>query len=168
MLPVDCSGEIVARELHYMRVAAVLRRLVSSGEVLPGQLPASESELADEHGVSRVTIRKALAQLKSDGVLDSRQGFGWYVIGPPLRQSLRDLTTIQRQIRAAGREPSRELLAFAFRPTPSSRRVDEHPGEDPRLGAGDIHAQPGGRGWSPRVQRQRMRAFGSGPTACPL
>jgi GntR family transcriptional regulator len=103
-----------------MRIAAELRQLVSSGQVPSGQLLPSESELADEHGVSRVTIRKALAQLKSDGIVASRQGFGWYASGPPLRQSLRDLTTIERQIRAAGREPSRELLRFAFRPTPPS------------------------------------------------
>jgi GntR family transcriptional regulator len=103
-----------------MRIAAELRRLVTSGQIAPGQLLPSESELADEHRVSRVTIRKALAQLKRDGIVDSRQGFGWYVIGHPLRQSLRDLTTIERQIRAAGREPSRELLRFALRPTPPS------------------------------------------------
>jgi GntR family transcriptional regulator len=103
-----------------MRIAAELRRLVTSGQIAPGQLLPSESELADEHRVSRVTVRTALAQLKEDGIIDSRQGYGWYVIGPPLRQSLRDLTTIERQIRAAGREPSRELLRFAFRPTPRS------------------------------------------------
>jgi DNA-binding GntR family transcriptional regulator len=111
----DCP---VPRELQYLRIAAELRRLVASGQIAPGHLLPSESELADEHGVSRVTIRKALAQLKGDGIIDSRQGFGWYAVGAPLRQSLRDLTTIERQIRAAGREPSRELVRFAFRPTP--------------------------------------------------
>src|SRR5512133_1697482 len=108
----------MARELRYMRIAGALRRLVTSGEIAPGRLLPSESELAEEHGASRVTIRKALAQLKHDGIVDSRQGFGWYVVGAPLRQSLRDLTTIERQIRAAGREPSRELMRFAFTATP--------------------------------------------------
>jgi GntR family transcriptional regulator len=106
------------RELRYLRIAAELRRLVTGGEFPPGRLLPSESELAEEHGASRVTIRKALAQLKHDGIIDSRQGFGWYVVGAPLRQSLSDLTTIERQIRAAGREPSRELVRFAFTPTP--------------------------------------------------
>ena len=101
-----------------MRIAGVLRRLVSGGEIGPGRLLPSESELAKEHRASRVTIRKALAQLKHDGIVDSRQGFGWYVVGAPLRQSLRDMTTIERQIRDAGREPSRELVSFAFKPTP--------------------------------------------------
>jgi GntR family transcriptional regulator len=108
----------MARELRYLRIAAELRRMIAAGEIAPGRLLPSEAELAREHRASRVTIRKALAQLKRDGILDSRQGFGWYVVGAPLRQSLRDLTTIERQIRAAGREPSRELVRFAFTPTP--------------------------------------------------
>jgi GntR family transcriptional regulator len=106
------------RELRYLRIATELRRLVTSGEIAPGRLLPSESELAEEHRASRATIRKALAQLKQDGIVDSRQGFGWYVVVAPLRQSLRDLTTIERQIRAAGREPSRELVRFAFTATP--------------------------------------------------
>src|SRR4029450_221318 len=101
-----------------MPTAAALRRLASGAEIGPGRLLPSESELAKEHRASRVTIRKALAQLKHDGIVDSRQGFGWYVVGAPLRQSLRDMTTIERQIRDAGREPSRELVSFAFKPTP--------------------------------------------------
>lgn len=109
----------MSRELRYLRIAAELRCQIIAGEIAPGTLLPSESELAGAHGASRVTVRKALAQLKHDGIVNSRQGFGWYAVGAPLRQSLRDLTTIEQQIRAAGRNPSRELLSFAFKPTPA-------------------------------------------------
>src|SRR6266516_5223287 len=108
------------RELQYLRIAAELRQQVAHGRLAPGHLLPSESALADEHAVSRVTVRKALAQLKEEGIVDSRQGFGWYVVGTPLRQSLRDLTTIERHVRAAGREPSREIVRFSFRDTPAA------------------------------------------------
>jgi GntR family transcriptional regulator len=108
------------RELRYFAIADELRRMIGAGEF--GHLLPSESELAAEHGVSRVTVRKALAELKREGVVDSRQGFGWYAVAPPLRQSLRDLTTLERQIRAAGREPSREILRLARSPTPPRLR----------------------------------------------
>jgi GntR family transcriptional regulator len=101
-----------------MHVAAELRQMIAGGMIEPGRLLPSESELAKEYRASRVTIRRALAELKQEGILDSRQGFGWYVVGSPLRQSLRDMTTIERQIRDVGREPSRDLVSFAFKPTP--------------------------------------------------
>ena len=107
------------RELRYLAIADELRRRIAAGDYRPGRLLPSESQLAAEQSASRVTIRKGLAQLKRDGVIDSRQGFGWYVATAPLRQSLRELTTIERQIRAVGREPSRKLLRFAFVPTPA-------------------------------------------------
>jgi GntR family transcriptional regulator len=110
----------VARELRYLLIADELRRRIGAGEIAPGRLLPSESELAADHRASRVTVRKALAQLKKDGTVESRQGFGWYVVNAPLRQSLRDLTTIERQILAAGRTPGRELLRFAFVPTPAA------------------------------------------------
>lgn len=108
------------RELRYLRIAADLRQQIADGRLVPGNLLPSESALANEHGVSRVTVRKALTELKNDGIVDSRQGFGWYVVGSPLRQSMRDLTTIERQVRAAGQNPSRELVGFSFRDTPEA------------------------------------------------
>ena len=110
----------MARELRYLLIADELRRQIAAGEIAAGRLLPSEAELAAHHQASRVTVRKALAQLKMDGIVDSRQGFGSYVVNAPLRQSLRDLTTIKRQILAAGRKPGRELLRFAFVPTPAA------------------------------------------------
>ena len=103
-----------------MQVAAELRQMIAGGMIEPGRLLPSESELAKEYRASRVTIRRALAELKQEGILDSRQGFGWYVVGSPLRQSLRDMTTIERQIRDVGREPSRDLVSL--RSSPPRRR----------------------------------------------
>jgi GntR family transcriptional regulator len=109
----------MARELRYLSVAAALRAQLASGEYPPGQLLPSEAQLAAEHAVSRVTVRKALGQLKGEGLIDSRQGFGWYAIAAPLRQSLTELTTIEAQVAAAGRMPRRRILSFAFGPAPA-------------------------------------------------
>lgn len=108
----------VARDLRYLSVAGSLRAELGSGGLSPGQLLQSEAELAAAHAVSRVTIRKALGHLKSEGLVDSRQGFGWYAIAAPLRQSLSELTTIEAQISAAGRISRRRILSFAFIPAP--------------------------------------------------
>lgn len=108
------------RELRYLAIADELRRAVGAGDYPPGRLLPSESELATTHRASRVTVRKALSHLKDEGIVDSRQGFGWFGSTTPLRQSLRDMTTIENQIKAAGRRPSREVLRLAVVPTPPS------------------------------------------------
>jgi GntR family transcriptional regulator len=104
----------VARELRYLDIADALRGRLAAGDYAGGRPLPSESELAAEHGVSRVTIRKALGELKGEGLIDSRQGFGWYPVGPVLRQTLSQLTTIDGQIRAGGRTPRRQVIEFSF------------------------------------------------------
>jgi GntR family transcriptional regulator len=107
------------RELRYLQIAAELRGQIASGALPRGALISSESELARTHDASRITVRRALNELKAEGLVDSRQGFGWYVATTAMTQSLRDLTTLERQIRATGRNFQRELIAFGFVATPS-------------------------------------------------
>ena len=93
------------RELRYRTIADELRGRVESGDFAAGGLLPSESELSASHGVSRVTVRKALELLRDEGLIDSRQGFGWFVAADPLRQALGWLGTIEDQIgRASCRE----------------------------------------------------------------
>ena len=49
----------------------------------------SEAALAQQFGVSRTVIREALARLKYDGILDSRQGIGARVVGNGGKRSFR-------------------------------------------------------------------------------
>jgi len=109
----------MVRNFRYLTAADGIRAELGSGTVSPAQLLPSEAELAAAHDVSRATIRKALGQLKTEGLIGSRQGFGWYVIAAPLRQSLSELTTIEAQVSAAGRVPERRVLSFAFVPAPA-------------------------------------------------
>lgn len=57
---------------------AILRDIVESALGEGMRLPP-ERELCERLGVSRVTLRKALAQLVDDGVLTARQGRGWFI-----------------------------------------------------------------------------------------
>ncbi|MEY4748684.1 MAG: hypothetical protein RIQ60_898 [Pseudomonadota bacterium] len=70
------------------RLAALLDAQVQAGTLLPGDRLPSEARLAESHGVSRTVVREAVHQLKSRGLLLSRQGSGVFVAPPPLNQSL--------------------------------------------------------------------------------
>lgn len=103
-----------SREIRYRTIADDLRRQIAAGELGSGAVLPSEAELAGSYGVSRVTVRKALEVLRDDGLVASRQGFGWFVDGEPVRQFLGALTTIEAQLADQGREPERRVLSFTF------------------------------------------------------
>lgn len=104
------------RTIRYQEIARTLRDQIA--EVGPGHVLPSESDLSSEFAVSRVTIRRALELLREEGLVDSRQGFGWYVATAPLQQHLGELNTIEGQMAARGVRPERQILEFAFVPAP--------------------------------------------------
>lgn len=107
-------GRAGSREIRYRAIADELRRRVGAGAFAAGQLLPSESELGTEFAASRVTVRRALEMLRDEGLVDARQGFGWFVAAAPLRQSLGRLATIEAQLVDGGIRPERRILEFAF------------------------------------------------------
>ena len=103
-------------------IADELRRSVEAGELTAGRLLPSESELSTVHGVSRVTVRKALELLRDEGLIDSRQGFGWFVAADPLRQALGRLGTIEGQLSELGVASERRVVGFRFVTAPPRAR----------------------------------------------
>jgi len=102
------------RELRYRTIADELRRQVENGDFAAGRLLPSESDLSASYGVSRVTVRKALELLRDEGLIDSRQGFGWFVAADPLRQALGRLGTIEDQLESMGVASERRVVGFGF------------------------------------------------------
>ncbi len=99
--------------MRYLDLADELRRTIADGT--SGALP-SEAELGESHGVSRVTVRRALELLRNEGLISSRRGAGWFVVNDPVRQTLGRVTTIESALEAAGARPERRVLEFAFEP----------------------------------------------------
>lgn len=106
------------RRIRYQVIADDLRRRLVAGELAAGTVLPSESDLSTEYAASRVTVRRALEALRSERLVDSRQGFGWFVAADPLRQELHQLGTIEGQLRAAGMTSERRILSFSFTEAP--------------------------------------------------
>ena len=77
----------LATESHvpkYAQIADAIRQRIARGVWPVGtRLPANE-DLAQEFGVSRITIRQAVDLLQRDSLLDARQGSGTFVVGGPV------------------------------------------------------------------------------------
>ena len=102
------------REIRYRAIADDLRQRVTAGEFAAGRTLPSEAELSTSYEASRVTIRKALELLRDEGLVDARQGFGWFAAVDPLRQSLGRLGTIEGQLADEGVRSERRILEFGF------------------------------------------------------
>ena len=62
------------------RVAQLLREKVDRGDFAVGTKLPAEGKMAQQLGVSRTVVREAVSRLKSDGLLESRQGSGVFVL----------------------------------------------------------------------------------------
>ena len=100
------------RRIRYQEIADVLRVRVATAT--PGSVLASEAELSAEFVASRGTGRKALDLLRDEGLIDSRQGFGWFVATEPVRQRLEQLGTIESEVEGVGKLSERRIEEFAF------------------------------------------------------
>ena len=101
-------------------VAADLRERIALGDVDPSGALESEAALGLRHGVSRVTVRRALELLRSEGLVESRRGAGWFVAGASVHQPLA-LGTFRHAgsaVADAGLRASRRVVEFGFRPSP--------------------------------------------------
>lgn len=101
--------------MRYLELAEQLRSRIAQGAYVPtGGAIESEAELARDHRVSRVTVRRALELLRDEGLLTSRRGAGWFVVTDPVRQTLSRITTVEAAIEASGVAASRRVLEFSF------------------------------------------------------
>lgn len=63
----------------YFQIAENIREQIESGQIKHGEQIPPEKELEELFGVSRTTVRQALADLTRDGLLERRRGQGTYV-----------------------------------------------------------------------------------------
>ncbi|MFG3438390.1 GntR family transcriptional regulator [Nonomuraea sp. NPDC047897] len=66
----------------YQMIINAIKEDIADGRLKPGQALPTEAQLGEAHGASRLTVRKALAALREEGVIYTLRPEGSYV-GPP-------------------------------------------------------------------------------------
>lgn len=107
---------------RYLQLHRHISAAIVSGELEPDDQLPPERELAELADVSRVTVRKAVAQLVEDGLVDQRRGAGSFVrsVLPKLEQSLSSLVSFTENLQARGMTSSSVVLSSGlFTPNPA-------------------------------------------------
>jgi GntR family transcriptional regulator len=102
------------------RTAGRLRMLIAQGVLHAGEKLPAEPELAARLGVSRPTLRSAIAELVADLVLERRRGVGTFVrqAAPLLKHGLERLVGTGESIRQLGMKPGVSELSVEHRRPP--------------------------------------------------
>jgi len=72
----------------YRQIAAALREAINLGRLSSGDRLPSESELVERYGVARMTVRQAIQELKTEGLVVSEHGRGVFVRSVPVVRRL--------------------------------------------------------------------------------
>ena len=95
----------------YRQLMQRIRADIASGVYPVHSRIPSEAELGQTYQVSRVTVRKALAELTREGLLRRMQGKGTYVSAPRLKTSLRDVTSFHEACLMMGCTPGTKVIS---------------------------------------------------------
>jgi GntR family transcriptional regulator len=105
---------MAASQPLYERIERQLRRRLNAaadGDPFP-----SEPRLAEEFGVSRMTVRAALTRLERDGLLERVPGRGSFVRKAAAERPVGTLLSFHDQALLAGRTPRSRVLQAQVRP----------------------------------------------------
>lgn len=91
----------------YMTIAADVRDKIGTEQLGPHTLLPSERELAELHGVSRMTARQALSLLESEGLVYRKPPRGTFVAEPRVRFHV---GSFSEEVARLGRRPAATLL----------------------------------------------------------
>jgi DNA-binding GntR family transcriptional regulator len=131
----------------YFQVAQHLEQMIESGELPMGTRLENEIDLADQLGLSRQTMRRAIEYLVGRGLLLRKRGIGTQVVQAKVTREV-ELTSLYDDLAKTGRNPSTTVVSFGTEPAPDA-----------------LAAELGLAGGTPVYVFERLRFAGAEPLA---
>ncbi len=94
----------------YVTFKEMIRSQIEKGELAPGDKLPSERDLAAAHGLARMTVRQALTELVTAGLLYREQGRGTFVSAPRMQQ--RNISSFTETVKLRGLKPETKVNSF--------------------------------------------------------
>jgi len=95
----------------YFQVAQHLEQMIESGELPMGSRLENETGLADQLGLSRPTMRRAIEYLVARGLLVRKRGIGTQVVHTKVTREV-ELTSLYDDLAKTRRAPSTRVVSF--------------------------------------------------------
>jgi GntR family transcriptional regulator len=99
----------------YYQVAQQFEQLIESGQLPPGTKLNNEILLADQLGLSRPTLRRAIEYLVDRGYLVRKRGVGTQVVHPKMRRPV-ELTSLYDDLTMSGKNPRTTVISLRTLP----------------------------------------------------
>ena len=117
-------GTVSRKQPLYDQLVDLLREKIDN-ELEPGDLLPSERELSERYGLSRTTVRLALKELETLGLISRRHGKGTFVSDASREATnLMGSYSFTEQMREMGRSPKTVILEFEVRE--ATKSVADH------------------------------------------
>jgi GntR family transcriptional regulator len=99
----------------YYQLKLTLMKAIESGELQTGQQLPNELQLAEQYGISKITVRQALQGLAEIGYIRREHGRGTFVCKLKVDQGPRELTSFSEEMRRHRVSPSSRVLESVVR-----------------------------------------------------
>jgi GntR family transcriptional regulator len=109
--PVGSTVHALSAVPLYTQIRETIRRRVLDGTYAPHTQMPSEAQMMDSFGVSRITVRQALADLQREGLIFKIAGKGSFVAKPKAFQNLSRLQGFGEAMAPAGYETFSQVLS---------------------------------------------------------
>ncbi|WP_293164244.1 phosphonate metabolism transcriptional regulator PhnF [Okeania sp. SIO2C9] len=104
----------------YTRIAEELRQNIHQGIYKVGDKLPTEAQLSEYFSVNRHTLRRAIAILKTEGLVRVDRGRGTFVVGTPIKYLIGKRVRYNQTLIAQGQKPSFRLLQVVEIPADAS------------------------------------------------
>ncbi|PJX22605.1 GntR family transcriptional regulator [Psychrobacter sp. L7] len=95
----------------YQRIKNAILDNIHSGKWQAGEAISTEMALAEEFGVSRMTVNRALKELSEERVLERRQGSGTFVAQQQFNHTFVEVRNIAQDLRSANRDYQAQVVS---------------------------------------------------------
>lgn len=97
---------------HFVKIKSKLLEQIESSQLVPGERVPSENQLAQAFSVSRMTARRALTDLVTEGILMRAQGLGTFVADHRPMSSMLEIKSINEEISQRGHSYTNKLISI--------------------------------------------------------